>query len=166
MKGWLSDDISELIHEREINQKNIIKLNRSKDVNNLSQTFADFIFRGNVNSAIKLLKNNIENGNLPLNDATINFLKQKYPEPAAVSEDILFLMKYNCINDELVQKTALKIRGGLRPSRMDAEVWRRILLSNNFGDTPTDFCEAIANIIKKRCTEASHRNLEPFLGCR
>ena len=50
---------------------------------------------------------------------------------------------------------------------MDVDDWRRILLSNNFENVPTDLCKAIAKVIKKLCTEKfSHRNLEPFLACR
>ena len=65
LKDCLNDDISELLHEEETNQKNIMKLNWPKNVNSLSQTFADFVVKGNVKSAIKLLKNNMENENLP-----------------------------------------------------------------------------------------------------
>ena len=65
LKDCLNDDISELLHEEETNQKNIMKLNWPKNVNSLSQTFADFVVKGNVKSAIKLLKKNMENENLP-----------------------------------------------------------------------------------------------------
>ena len=47
-----------------------------KVINNLSGKFASFMHKGNVNSAIKLLKNKL--------------LKEKHAEPAEVSEDIFF----------------------------------------------------------------------------
>ena len=48
-----------------------------KYINQVS-TFADFIRKGNVNAAIILLNNNIENGPLSLNDGSIKRLKQKH----------------------------------------------------------------------------------------
>ena len=35
--------------------------------------------KGNVNSDIKLLSNNMENGVSPMNDTTLNLLNQKHP---------------------------------------------------------------------------------------
>ena len=43
--------------------------------------------KGNVNSAIKLLSNNMEGGVLPLNKETTDLLKMKHPIEKAASED-------------------------------------------------------------------------------
>ena len=43
--------------------------------------------KGNVNSAIKLLSNNIEGGALLLNKETIDLLKVKHPVGEVASED-------------------------------------------------------------------------------
>ena len=43
--------------------------------------------KGNVNSAIKRLSNNMERGVPPLNKETIDLLKVKHPVGKAVSED-------------------------------------------------------------------------------
>ena len=43
--------------------------------------------KGNVNSAIKLLSNNMEGGVLPLNKERTDLLKMKYPIEKAASED-------------------------------------------------------------------------------
>ena len=74
-------------------------------------------------------------------------------------------MKYDRINAELVPKAALKAKRGSGPSGMDADRWRSILLSNNFGNSPMDLCKAIAKVIKKLCTEkVSHRKLRTIFG--
>ena len=44
--------------------------------------------------------------------------------------------------------------------------WRRILCSNDFGDTNVDLRKAIANFIKKICTEEISTSIETFAACR
>ena len=138
----------------------------------------EFVFtpnKDNVNSAIKLLTNNMESGILPLNNDTLKLLKQKHPKPAKACEDVLFpnepesvhFVKFETIDGELVRKACMKTRGGSGPSGMDADGWRHILLSKNFGDAPNDLCRAIASVIKKLCTEnLRSNNMEALLASR
>ena len=98
--------------------------------------------KGNVNAALKLLTNNMKDGILPLNIQTPNSLKEKHPESKDASTDILLTnisqrvhpIKFAGIDEEMVRKAAIKTKGGSGPSAMDADGWRRILCSNNFGD--------------------------------
>ena len=61
----------------------------------------------------------------------------------------------------------MKMRGGSGPSGMDADGWRHILPSKNFGDAPNDLCKTIANVIKKLCTEKLRsNNIEALLASR
>ena len=39
-------------------------------------------------------------------------------------------------------------KGGSGPSGMDADGWRRILLSHNIRETPTNLCGEIVSVIK------------------
>lgn len=58
-------------------------------------------------------------------------------------------------------------KGGSGPSGMDADGWRRILLSHNIRETPTNLCGEIVSVIKKLRTEkVSTCSLEPFLESR
>lgn len=50
---------------------------------------------------------------------------------------------------EMIGKSAIKTKGGSRPSTMDADGWRRILCLNNFGDTNVDLRKAIANLSRR-----------------
>ena len=47
--------------------------------------------KGNVNAVIKLLANNMQNGSLPINNDTLDFLKQKPPRGKPAHEIILLI---------------------------------------------------------------------------
>ena len=50
---------------------------------------------------------------------------------------------------------------------MDADRWRRILCSSNFGDANVNLRKAITNFVKKICTEkVSAISVEAFAACR
>ena len=70
------------------------------------------------------------------------------------------------IDEEMIRKAAIKTKGGSWPSVKDADGLRRILCSNNFGNANVDLRKAIANFIKKICTEVSAVSIEAFLACR
>lgn len=50
---------------------------------------------------------------------------------------------------EMIGKSAIKTKGGSKPSAMDADGWKRILCLNNFGDTNLDLRKAIANLSRR-----------------
>ena len=52
---------------------------KPKSIAQLSKKFVEHMNKSNINSAIKLLSNNMESGVLPLNDTTLNLLKEKHP---------------------------------------------------------------------------------------
>ena len=66
--------------------------------------------KGNINSAIKLLLSNMENGILPLNDTTLKLLKQKYPRQSEADKHLsfddipksIYKIKYECIDAEVI----------------------------------------------------------------
>ena len=49
-------------------------------ITKISIKFKLLMSKGNVNGVLKLLTNNMSNEILPLTDATLQLLKQKYPE--------------------------------------------------------------------------------------
>ena len=50
---------------------------------------------------------------------------------------------------------------------MDADGWKRILTSKQFGKSSIDLCKAFAEVIKKICSiENQLASLEAFLACR
>jgi len=71
----------------------------------------------------------------------------------------------------MVKQACLKTKGGSGPSGLDADGWRRILASNKFGTTNVDLRKAVANMIKKMCTEKidninGKSPLEALISCR
>ena len=129
--------------------------------------------------ALKLLSNNMSNGVLPLNDTTLNQLRQKHPDAKDVSQDILLEGEipevhpviFEMIDEEMVKQAAIKTKDGSGPSGMDADGWRRIMASNHYGTVSSDLRKAFAEMIKKLCTyKEDHNNgctsVEAFLACR
>ena len=117
----------------------------------------------------------MEDGVLPLNYITLNLLKQKHSCQSEADKHFLFhdipqsihKVKYECIDAEFIGNTSLRTRGESGPSGMDADVWRRILTSNSFGQSSTNMCMALANVAKKLCVESDQTDsLEAFLASR
>ena len=136
--------------------------------------FAQVIEEGKVNKAIKILEKGNTGGILPLSDETFEILQQKHPEASEASDDILLKgtpqevhpVIYESINSEMVKDAIKKTRGAAGPSGMDADGWRRILISGNFGNVGEDLRKSIAEMAKRLCQERSANYLAAFLACR
>ena len=74
--------------------------------------------KGNINSAIKFLSKNMENGVLPLNDTTLKLSREKHPCQSEADKHFSFddipesihNIKYECIDAEVIQNTTLCTR--------------------------------------------------------
>ena len=74
-------------------------------------------------------------------------------------------IKFDSVDAENVRKAALKTRGRAGPSGLDADGWKRIFTSNQFGDSTDDLCKTFVEVIKKLCTVENHStSLEAFLA--
>ena len=112
--------------------------------------------KGNINSALKLLTNSMENGILLVNKNALSKLIQKYPKVKKASQDILLnapfqnihSVKFQSINEEMTRKTVIRTKGDSGPSGMDAGAWRVILSSKNFVTSNSDLCKLLANIVQ------------------
>ena len=127
------------------------------------------------NGALKLLSNNMQNGVLPLNEDTLKLLKQKHPTAKPANPEVLLSdtpkkahpIIFESITAETIQMAATKTKGGSGPSNMDADGWRRMILSNSFGESSNDLCKAIALVARKMCTdEVNDSSLEALLAAR
>ena len=117
---WTDGHLAELLKDGETIQSSLRQLNAPKTIfEQLSKMFVEQMQKGNVDSAIKL---NMENGILPLTDTKLKLLKQKHPNPAPTTEEVLLpdqsesihRFKYENINADAVRKAALKMVLGLR----------------------------------------------------
>ena len=100
---WQSGDLLQLFKEAETIRKRLKDSTKPKSIAQLSKKFVENMNKGNINSTMKLLSNNMENGILPLNDST---LKQKHPCQSETDKQFLFddipqsihKIKYECID--------------------------------------------------------------------
>ena len=101
--------------------------------------------------------------------------KQKHPhgkdaDPEVLLPDIpeeIHPIKFHLTDTESVEKAILKTKGAAGPSGLDADGWKRILKSNQFGNSSNDLCKTFTKVIKKLCTKKDlSSSLKALLACR
>ena len=108
-----------------------------------------------MKGAFKLLTSNISNGILPLNDKTLSLLKQKHPASRELNEEELLRgekpsvhpVVFEDIDKNMVKEAALKTKGGSGPSGLDADGYRKILVSKSYGTINADLRRVFVNFI-------------------
>ena len=129
-----------------------LKTTNTTNINEILKKFSSEMRRGNAHNAIKLLTDNMKNGILPLTEKTLQQLKQKHPPSSNADPEVLLPGKpeeihpiqFASIDAEGVSKATLKTRRGAGPSGLDAEGWKRLFTSIQFGDGTTDLCRTFA----------------------
>ena len=97
----------------------------------------------------------MKNGLLPLNKKTLEQLKQKHPQRYDADPEIMLPdkpeeihpIKFDSVEAENVWKAGLKTRGRAGASGLDADDWKRIFTSNQFGNSTDDLCKTFAEVI-------------------
>ena len=151
-------------------------MQKPSSIAEISKNFKQYMEKGNINSALNLLTNSMENGVLPLNKDTLSKLIYKHPKGNKMASKYILLngpsqnihpVRFQPVDEEMIRKAAIRDKGGSGPSGMDVNGWRRILASNNFGTSSSDLHKAFANKVQKLCTDfdATH-TIEAFLSCR
>ena len=128
-KLWTDGILAELLKEGESIQSSFKHVNVAQTITQLSKKFVEQMQKGDFDSAIKLITNNMQIGILPHTDTTLTLLKQKHPKSAPTTEEVLLpnqtksihRIKYENINADAVRKAALKTKGGSGPSLMNAD---------------------------------------------
>ena len=176
LKFWNEGNLDELYHEANTIQQNLKFVLTKETVANLSKRFGKLMENGNINSALKLVTNNMTGGILPLNDEITNKLTEKHPDPVRPKEEALLQgpiekihpIAFEEIDASLICRVSIKTKGGAGPSGMDADGWRRILVSKTFGECTEDLQKAIANMTRKICSSNCNDDgsLDAFLACR
>ena len=103
----------------------------------------------------------MSNGILPLTDAKLQPRKQKHPESREPPPEVLIegsVRKinpavYDDVRESLVLKALMLTKWGLGLSDFDAEEWRRMVTSREFGTSSTDLRKTFAQLIKILCIE-------------
>ena len=149
------------------------------NIEKLSSKFKELMQKSNVNGVLRSLTNNMSNGILPLSDKTLQVLSLKHPEAQQTHHKVILKgpkkqihsIVYEYFKEDLVKKAAIKTKEGCGPSGFDADNWRRILTSNQFGSNPLDLRTPIANLAKSLCNTNIHllnsdtdNSLEAFMA--
>ena len=128
-ENFISGNLLELLKEVETIQNSLRSKKISTNIAEIFKRFSQEMKKRNVNSAMKILTDNMKNGILPLTGQTLNQLKLKHQEAKDASQEILLtdtpetihLIKFKSVDIEKIQKTAVKTQGGSGPSGMDAD---------------------------------------------
>ena len=181
--SWKEGDILGLLRECGTIQSRI-KLSAPKNTTEAtSKRFANLMKQGKMNAAVKLLTSSMQGGILNLDTETMNLLRAKHPEPTPSSEEAIYNHQapevhpvvFEAINAESIRKAALNTHGGAGPSGVDADAWRHMLVSRNFGiaseELRTEFAEAIKLLCIEKVEHASETetitsSIEAFLASR
>ena len=126
--------------------------------------------KSKINSAMKLLAKNTENGILPLNDQTLYQMKQKHPHGKDTVPELLLPDLPEEIHPiKFVRCRKCKesnTKGAAGSSGLDVDSWKRILTSNQFGNSSIDLCKTLAKVIRKHCITDLSSSLEALLAFR
>ena len=161
MGGWEEERFNELMLEtRSIQQK--IRPEAPRNSNeNIAKRFAKLMMQGKVHAALRLLDQQQACGILNASAETLEMLKKLHPDGKQAKENILLEGEveyfdpviFSNIDEASIAKAATKTRGAAGPSGMDADGWRRILISKNYGDIGKDLREAVAGMTRKMCCQ-------------
>ena len=130
--------------------------------------FARFMEDWKVNKTLKLPQSLNKRGILPPIEETFEVILEKYPKASEASNEILIEEEvqnvhpviYDSIDSEMVRDAIKKTRDSAGPFGLDADGWRRILMSRNFGTSGEDLREAIADMTKPLCQDKTVKHLE------
>ena len=126
---WHKGEFEELYIEGETIQASLKTIQNPSSIAETLEKIKQYMAKGNINSALKLLRNNMENGILPINKDTLSKLIQKHPKGKTASQDILLNgplqdihpLKFQSSDKEMIRKGAIRTKGGSGPSGMDAD---------------------------------------------
>ena len=118
------------------------------------------MLQGKVHAALRILDKAASLGIAQLTDETLKALSDLHPA-AQEAEDVALIegelpyfdpILFTNIDEQSIAKAALRTRGAAGPSGLDAEGWRRILVSKNYGVTGKDLRTALAKMTQNLCT--------------
>ena len=165
LEAWKEGKIDELMHEGRTLQQHLHKPSKQpkqSSCTDLSQDFAEFMKRGNVVAAERLITAESKTGLLSLDDhipgltekSVRDVLREKHPNPsrgypnamldASAQKPAVHAIIFDVIDGLLIRKMALKSTGSAGPSGLDASAWKRLCTS--FQKSSKNLCNALASL--------------------
>ena len=134
------------------------------------------MINGKIKAALRLLTKDALIGNFRINGETLKELNKKHPKPAPFCNELLLQgpkklvhpVIFENITADFVQKLAFRTKGTAGPSQLDADEWRKLVVSKNFGTSGNDLCAAVARMARILATEVleEKQTIDAFLACR
>ena len=155
---WVEGKSDDIMRESSTVQNKLPKPNSLNTPEQCSKkNFAKLMLQGKVQAALRLLDDKMSGGNLDLSNDILKELRSKHPNPTDADESILIKgdipfidpVMYNDIDKTTIMKAALRIKGAAGPSGINADGWRRILVSQNYDKTDTELRSSLARFAKK-----------------
>ena len=164
-----------MLEAREIQAR--MRSQQQTKTSNISKEFTKHMLKGNIKSALRLLESTSSKGVLKLNENIMNTLRNLHPERNDPSPEVMLDQEveeidpiiYESIDGQSILLAVLKTKGAAGPSNLDADGWRRILVSINYGNVGEDLRTSLANMLKIMCRQnidPNTRDIEAFLSCR
>ena len=176
---WTAGHFDELKREGAAIQEQLKNQQRRDETqDHTAKVFAKLMMQGKVHAALRLLDKAASLGVAELTDETMKALANLHPAAKPANEQILKTGElpyfdpviFTNINEQSIAKAANKTRGAAGPSGLDAEGWRRILISRNYGLTGKELRTALAKMTQTLCTqslpETSNKSIEPYIANR
>ena len=172
---WRHGNLTVLLKEIRNIQSKFVNSKKTKSVEEISRIFAKNVMEGKISSAIKYLDRESSSGVISLSDSVMKELKEKHPEAAPISDNILLhgpidlipSCFFDSIDETLVFKAALNTKGSAGPSGMDGDLYRRILCSKNYGKIGKELREEIALLARNLLTKNYHHDfIEAYVSSR
>ena len=180
LEMWSAGNFEDLMKEGRLIQHKFGDIVRSDEtIEHIAKVFARLMLQGKVNAALRLLNKQEALGIAKLDENTIKKLKELHPVSQPTTDEILISGElpyfdpviFTNIDEKAIATAAMRTRGAAGPSGLDAEGWRRILISKNYGLIGKDLRTAIAKMTQVMCSrelnqENENNSLEAYVACR
>ena len=181
MDLWEEGKFGELLKEgRAIQEKLKQPMKRIENYEELAKKFAKLMMEGKVHAALRLLDKRAADGVINMTEEVFRELQKLHPDGKEAKDEILLTGEvpffdpviFSNIDESSIASAAIRTRGAAGPSGMDADQWRRILISKNYGAVGKDLREAIAKMTQKLCTleiqpsQEGKTSIEAYTSCR
>ena len=192
MRLWFDGEIESLLQEGRVIQ-NHFRAFRKCNIDNDNQTarkFANLMFEGKTNAALRLLSTDDCRGALLSLDKVIgdidadqspqtvrDVLRAKHPSARSLNEAAILKIEpgahlptthpvlFEGITADSIKAAALRSQGAAGPSGLDGAAWQR--LCSSFKGASVDLCAALASVARRISTECvDPRGLSAFVASR
>ena len=176
LEKWSKGQLNDLMDEcREI-QKRIVNKSQAWKAESKEKAFVRLMLEGKLRQASKFIKNDDQvKGVHKVSEAVKQALSDKHPIGELPHPDVMLPITappanqviFEQITSDLIQKSSKDLSGSGGPTLVDADIWKHLICSRAYGNSPKNLAESIALLARRLCTEEIHHDsLREFTACR